>query len=61
MSFFWVGLREVICFWVLWEGEVWLFFKVGRSWFFWSVFQGIISLVVRDGVVGETGGFIFIF
>jgi hypothetical protein len=23
-----------LCFWVAWEGEVWLFFKVGRLGFF---------------------------
>jgi hypothetical protein len=43
---------------VAWEGEVWLFLKVGRWGFF--IFQEIIFLVVWDGVVGENG-WVFIF
>jgi len=47
---FWDGdYPKGLFFLVTWEGEVWLFFKVGRLGFFF-IFQKIISLVVWDGV-----------
>ncbi len=46
---FWDGeYYKGLCFWVAWEGEVWLFFKVGRLGFF--CFPKNIFLVVWDGV-----------
>jgi hypothetical protein len=54
-----VGLGEVIFLggWGLSQGVVFQARKVGV--FF--VFQGIISLVVWDGGVGEKGGYIYLF
>jgi hypothetical protein len=41
------------------EGKVWLFFKIRGGIFL--IFQGIIFLVVWDGVVGKTGWVYIIF
>jgi hypothetical protein len=63
---FGVGLGEVftfwdgdyykgLCFWVTWEGEVWLFFKVGRLGFF------LFFKKYFFGCVGWGGIFFFFF
>ncbi len=51
-EFFWGwGLTQRFVSWVEWEGEVWLFFKVGR-WDFKKIPRNCF-LVVWDAVVGE--------
>ncbi len=52
------GLTQGFVSWVAWEGEIWLILKVGR----WDLqtFQGIIFLVVWDGVVGKRGWVYFV-
>jgi hypothetical protein len=47
------GLTQRVVSYVAWEGEVWLFFKHEGGIFLIS--QGIILLVVWDGVFGESG------
>jgi hypothetical protein len=49
-----MGTNPKVCSWVAWEGEVQMIFQ-GKKVGFFLIFQGIVFLVVWDGVVEERG------
>jgi hypothetical protein len=52
-----MGINPRGFFWVAWEGEIWLFFKVRRWGFF--IFHEIIFLWCGMGWLEKKGGYIY--